>query len=133
VVIVANYSQRAINPKLLCVPGPHRLGRYYALLGLLGAFGVLAFIFSLSSPTDDDIQPECFLSSKSKQCFRTNYKAVSNLRAFRICSIRSALAPPTLQTTSYDVTARVYVTGDEIKDRICSSRTGDRSPPAKLS
>lgn len=132
-VVMANYSQRAINAELLCVPGPRRLGRYFALLRLLGAFGVLAFIFSASSPGDDDIQRECFLSSKSKQCVRVNYKAVSNSRTFRICSIRSALASPTPQNASYDVTARVCVTDDQIKNGVCSRRTGDRSPPAKVS
>jgi hypothetical protein len=33
-----------------------RLGRYYLLLRLFTAFGVLAFIFSAASPHDDDIQ-----------------------------------------------------------------------------
>jgi hypothetical protein len=98
---------------------------------LLAALGVLAFIFSAISPADDDIQQEFLPRSKSKQCVLANYNAVSNLRTSRVRTVHSALAPPTPQFASYDVTARVSVPGDEIKGRVCSSRTGDRSPPAK--
>jgi hypothetical protein len=130
---VANYPQRAIKAEPLFSRRPRRLRHRRALLGLLGAFGVLAFIFSAISATDDDIQQEFVHGSKSKQCVRANYKAVSNLRTFRICTVRSALAPPTSQFASYYVTARVSVPDGEIKGRVCSSRTGDRSPPAKSS
>jgi hypothetical protein len=80
-----------------------------------------------------ELQQEFFLSSKSKQCILANYKAVSNLRAFRICTVPTALAPPTPQFARYYVTARLSVRDNEIKAKVCSSRTGDRSPPTKSS
>ena len=130
---VANCPQRAIKTEPLLPRRPRRLGYHWARLGLIGAFGVLAFILSAISATDDDIQQEFVQSSKSKQCVFADYKAVSNLRAFRIYTVRSALVPPPPQFASYDVTVRVSVHDAEIKDRVCSSRTGDRSPPARSS
>jgi hypothetical protein len=131
---VANYPQRAIKAEPLLPRRPCRLGHHCVLLGLLGAFGALAFIFCAISPDDDDIQQEFFQSSKSKQCVLANYKAVSNLRrTLRICTVRSALASPTPQFASYYVPACVSVPDDEIEDRVCSSKTGDRSPPIKSS
>ena len=121
---VANYPHRAKAEPLL----PRR-----ALLSLLAALGVLAFIFSATCPDDDDIQQEFLQSSKSKQCVFANYKALSNLRTFRICTLRPALAPPTSEIASYYLTDYVSVTGNEIKCRVCSRTTGDRSPPTQSS
>src|ERR1700680_1204584 len=122
---VANYPQRAIKAEPLLPRRPCRIGHRRALLGLLGAIGVLAFVFSAASPGDDDIQQEFFQSSKSKQCLLANYKALSNLQTFRMGIVSSALSPPTTQCASYDVTARVSGPDDEIKVRVCSSTTGD--------
>jgi hypothetical protein len=127
----ANYAKRITKAETLFSRRPRRCGHRFPLLSLLAAFGFLAFIFSAISPVDDDIQQECFQHSKSKQCVLANYKAASNLRTFRIYTVHSAVAPPTPQFASYDVTARASVPGDEIKGRVCSSRTGDRSPPTK--
>lgn len=63
-------------------------------------------MFSAISPDDDDIQQEFCQSSKSKQCVLANYKTVSN-PTFQICTVRSALAPPTPHFASHYVTARV--------------------------
>jgi hypothetical protein len=128
---VAN-PRRVVKAEPFFARRPRRFGRQYALLSLLAAVGVLAFIFSAISTVDDDIQQEFFFQrSKSEQCVLANYNAVSNLRTFRVRTVHSALAPPTPQFASYDVTARVSVPGDEIKGRVCSGRTGDRSPPTK--
>jgi hypothetical protein len=121
---LANYPRRVLKTDPLFARR--------ALLSLLAALGVLAFIFSAISPVDDDIQQEFFQHSKSKQCVLTDYKAVSNFRTFRICTVHSALAPPTPQFASYDVTARVSIPGDDIKSSRVCSRTGDRSPPSKI-
>jgi hypothetical protein len=126
-----NYAQRPIKAEQF-LRRPRRRGYHRALLGSLAAVGVLAFIFSAASPGDDGLQQEFFLSSKSKQCTLANYKAVSNLRAFRICTVPTALAPPTPQFVRYYVTARLSVRDNEIKAKVCS-RTGDRSPPTKSS
>lgn len=125
--VVVNYSQRTITAEL--ARGPRRRSRRRALLNLLAAFGVLAFVFSAISPDDDDIQQEFLQSSKSKQFVLANYKAVSSLQTGRICTVYSALAQPTPQFAGYCVTARVSVPSDEIKSRVCGSRTGERPPP----
>jgi hypothetical protein len=125
---VDNYPQRTTNAEPLLARRSRRLGCRYPLLCALAAFGSLAFIFSAISPDDDDIQQESLQSSKY---VLANYKAVPNLRTLRICTVRSALAPPTSQFVSYYVTARISVPGDEIKSRVFNSRTGDRSPPTK--
>ncbi len=128
---VGNSPQRTTNAEPLLARRPRRLGCRYPLLCALAAFGFLAFIFSAISPDDDDIQQESLQSSRSKRYVLANYKGLSNLGSFRICTVRSALAPATPQFASYYVTARVSVPCDEIKGRVCSSRTGDRSPPTK--
>jgi hypothetical protein len=129
----ANCPQRGIKAEPWVPRRPRRRSRHYALLSTLAAFGLIAFIFSAISPDDDNLQQEFFQSSKSRHCFLANYKTVSSLRTFRICTVRSALAPPTQQLASFYVTARVSVPDDEIKVRVCSSSTGDRSPPTKSS
>ena len=128
---VANYPQHA-KAEPLFPRRPRRLGSRSALLSLLGVFGVLAFILSATSPDDDDIQQEFSQTSRAKQCVLANYKALSNIRAFRICAVRSVLAPPMPQFASYYVTSLVAVP-DAIKAEVYRSRTGDRSPPTKSS
>jgi hypothetical protein len=119
----ANYPQRTIEAAPLLPSG--------VLLRLLAALGVLAFIFSATSPDDDDIQQEFYRTSKSKPCAFVNYKAVSNLRTFRIGAVCSALAANVAISSHFD-TAGVSVPGYD-KGRVCSGRTGDRSPPTKSS
>jgi hypothetical protein len=131
--VVANFLQRGIKAEPLVLRRPRRLGHHYVLLGLFATLGVLAFILSATSPADDDIQQEFCQSSKSKQCGLASNKALSSPQTFRICSVRSALASPTPQFASYYVTAFLSAPVDEIKARVCSSRSGDRSPPIKSS
>ena len=122
---VTNYPQRAIKVKPLL---PRR-----ALPSLLALLGVVAFLFSATCPDDDDIQQEFLHTSKSKQCVFANYKELSNLYTFRIYTLDPALAPPTPEVASHYLTAYVSVTSNEIKCRVCSRTTGDRSPPTKSS
>ena len=110
--------------------GPRHCMLGYALLNLLAAFGILAFILSAVSPGDDDIQQEFFKSSESKQFAFANYKAVLDLRVFRIRSAGFRLAPRVSTIASHFVTAPLFVPLDQIKCRVSSSKTGDRSPPA---
>jgi hypothetical protein len=125
--VVVNCSRREITAAFA---RRRRHGsRYRAVLSLLAAFGVLAFVFSVISPDDDDIQQEFFQGSKSKQCVRASYKTISSLQTFRICAVYSALAQPTPQFAGYYVAALISVPSDEIKSRVCGSRIGERSPP----
>jgi hypothetical protein len=129
----ANRGQRAIKAEPWFSRCPPRSGHRSALLALLAAFGALAFVFSAISPTDDDIQQEFLRTSKSTQCAFASHRAVSNLRIFQIRAVFSAPAPPTPQFPSHFAIARVSVPEDEIKGRVCSGRTGDRSPPTASS
>jgi hypothetical protein len=119
----ANYPQRTIEATPLLPSG--------VLLRLLAALGVLAFIFSATSPDDDDIQQEFYRTSKLKPCAFVNYKAVSNLRTFRIGAVCSALAANVAISSHFD-TVRVSVPSYD-KGRVCNSGAGDRSPPTKSS
>jgi hypothetical protein len=130
---VTNYPQGGIKAGPVVHHRAHRLRLYYSLLSLLTALGVLAFIFSTISPEDDAIQQDCRLSSKSKQYALAKYKTVSDLRTFLICTVRSALAPPTQRYASYMTASVFFIPADEIKGIVCSSKTGDRSPPRKSS
>jgi hypothetical protein len=114
-------------------PRWRRLGHHCALLGLLGALGVLAFILSAISPDDDDIQQECFQSNKSKQFVLANYKAPSDIRGFRISTLRSALPRRWQLLANSLLLALIFISHQEIDGTIFSSRTGDRSPPTKSS
>jgi hypothetical protein len=128
----ANSAEHAVIAEPL-FPRPWRSSSLRCVpLTLLVAFGVFAFIFSAISPDDDDIQQEFCKTSESRQCTFINSKAVSNLRIFQIRAIHSALAPSAPQSPSQFVIARVSLPGDEIKDRVCSSRSGDRSPPTRI-
>jgi hypothetical protein len=129
----ANRGQRASKAEPWFSRCPPLSGHRSTLLALLAAFGALAFVFSAISPTDDDIQQEFFRTSKSTQCAFASHRAVSNLRLFQIRAVFSVPALPTPQFPSHFATTRVSVPEDEIKGRVCSSRTGDRSPPTASS
>src|SRR5215470_12532724 len=127
---IVNASQRVAKREPLFAGRPCGVGRRQALVSILAAFGILAFIFSAISPVDDDVQPDFFQRSKSKQIIFV-YRAASTLQTFRIRTVHSALATPTPQFASYDVTARLAVCGDQTKNRVCINTAGDRSPPSK--
>jgi hypothetical protein len=132
-VAATNCAPRAIKAEPSFPRYPFRSGHRYALLSLLAAFGVLAFIFSATSPGDDDIQQEFCKTTKSRQSAFADRKAVSNLRSFRIRAVCSALALPTSLFPSYFATARVSIPDDEIMGKVWSSTSGDRSPPTASS
>jgi hypothetical protein len=121
-------AQHAIEAEPLSRRSPRPTAHCFALLSVLAAFGVLAFIFSATSPADDDIQQEFCKTSKSAHC-AAHYKTASNPHLVSTRAVRSALAPSTSQFPAPFVTARVPVSNGEIKDAAGSSRTGDRSPP----
>ena len=130
--LVVNYPARAITAEEL-YRRPHRHGHHRTYLHLLAVFGILAFIFSATSPYDDDIQQEFCQTSHSKHCVLANYKTLLKRGTSRTYTARYALSSTTPQVASYELTAAASVTDDEIKDRVCSRATGDRSPPVEAS
>jgi len=126
-----SYRQCAVTAGVFSSRQRRRL--WYTRLGLIGAFGVLAFIFSAISPDDDDIQQESFQSNKSKQFVLANYKAPSDIRGFRISTLRSALPRRRQLLANSQLLARILISRPEIDGTIFCSRTGDRSPPTKSS
>jgi len=127
-----NHHQRVITAESF-PPRPRHLGHHCALLGLLFAFGVLAFLFSAVSPDDDDIQQQFVQGNKAKQFVLATSKSVPNIRGFRINRVPSALLPPRPLSTRCTVIGRVLSVDEKIIGTIVSSRTGDRSPPSKSS
>jgi hypothetical protein len=88
-------------------------------------------LFSAISPDDDDIQQECVQTNKSKQFVVATYRAPSNIRGLRICTVPYALPPrPQLLANSQPI-ARVFIPHEEIAGTIFSSRTWGtaRLPP----
>ncbi len=128
----ANSAHRAVTGEPVFPRRRRRSGDRCVALTLLATFGVIAFIFSAVSPDDDDIQQVFYKTSESKQCVVAGYKTVSSLRIFRICRIHVALAPSAQQSFRHFAMTRVSVPGDQIRRRVSSGRTGDRSPPTRI-
>jgi hypothetical protein len=124
-----SYRQCAATaPVLSCRQGR----RYYcARWGLIGLFGVLAFLFSAVSPDDDDIQQEFVQANRSKQFVLATYRSAPNVQGLRIKTVRCALVPPRPLSACCHVIGRISVDYKEINGAILSSRTGDRSPPSE--
>jgi hypothetical protein len=124
-----SYRQCALTALvLLC----RRRRRYYcARWGLIGAIGILAFLFSAVSPDDDDIQQESVQGNKPKQLVLANYKATRAVDTFGTSTVRSALVTQPRPTIRRAVVGRVLSVDESILGTIVSSRIGDRSPPSK--
>lgn len=110
-----------------------RLSYCCAQLGLLGAVGVLAFLFSAVSPDDDDIQQDFVQGNKAKQLVLVSDKATRELRTFGTRSVLPALLAQPRTTVRRAVLGRILSVDEKILGTIVSSRTGDRSPPSKSS
>src|SRR6266436_7659303 len=91
---VANDGQRVTAARHLSLHTV-RLSHCCVRLGLLAAFGFLAFLFSVVSPYDDDIQQEFVQNNKARQLVVANYKA-RELRTSCTGTIPPALSPQTL-------------------------------------
>ncbi len=126
-----SYRQCAVTTLVLSC---RRRRRYCcARRGLIGAIGVLAFLFSAVSPGDDDIQQEFVQGNKPKQRVLANYKATCELRTFGTSTVPPALVTLPRPTIQRAVVGRVLSVDEKILGTIVSSRTGDRSPPSKSS
>jgi hypothetical protein len=118
----------ATAPVLSCRQGR----RYYcARWGLIGVFGVLAFLFSAVSPDDDDIQQEFVQANRSKQFVLATYRSAPNVRGFRIAPLRCALAPPRPLSACCHVIGRISTDYKEINGAVFSRSVGPRSPPSE--
>jgi hypothetical protein len=110
-----------------------RLSHCCVLLGLLGAFGVLALVFSAVSPEDDDIQQEFVQGNKPEQRVLANYKATREVRNSGPSTVLPARLAQPRPTIRRAVVGRVLSVDEKILGTIVGSRTGDRSPPSKAS
>ena len=104
----------------------------YAVFGLVGVLGVLAFIFSAVSPDDDDIQQEFVQGSKTRQVVVQNFKSIPSIRVL-INSVHYVFVPQGLTSLRCSAIERVRICDPKIGATIFRSRTGDRSPPATSS
>jgi hypothetical protein len=105
----------------------------YALFGLAGALGVLAFIFSAVSPEDDDIQQEFAQGPESRQCLVQNCKSITSIRVTLVDPVHFAVVARTLLSFRYTALERVRMPSVKIGAMVFRSRTGDRSPPTRSS
>ncbi len=102
-------------------------------LGLIGAIGLLAFLFSAVSPDDDNIQQESVQGNKQKQLVLANYKATRAVDTFGTSTVPPAPVTQPRPTIRRAVVGRVLSVDESILGTIVSSRIGDRSPPSKSS
>src|SRR6202022_703915 len=96
----ANYPQRAIKVGPL-FPAVRVASVGTACCWAYSAPSALSLLCSPQSPRMTTISNKSFVKVVSqKQCVLANYKTVSN-PAFQICTVRSALAPPTPHFASH--------------------------------
>jgi hypothetical protein len=107
----------------------HAFGHRCFRLGLIGAFGVLAFLFSVVSPYDDDIQQEVIELHKPKQTILITYKAPSHIRGLRIKTATSSALMPSAHMLVAAV-EQIYLPGEADPAKIVGKPIGERSPPA---
>ena len=112
-------------------PRRHRLGHRCVTLGVIGACGALAFLFSVVSPYDDDIQQEFVQDSKAKQFVLATYRFAPNVRGLRTNTARCALVPPRPLSTCCHVIGCVSIEYKVIKGASFDSSSGPRSPPSE--
>jgi hypothetical protein len=124
-----NHHQSAINAESF----PRRLGHHCALLGLLSAFGVLAFLFSAFSPDDDDIQQEFVQGNKPTQLVVANHRFTRSVRTVGTSAVLPALVTQPRPTIRRAAVGRVLSVDEKVLETIVSTRTGSRSPPSKSS
>lgn len=97
---------------------------------LMGALGVLAFIFSAVSPYDDDFQQEFGLANKQIECVLLNWKSIPSIRGTLVNPVQCALVPRRLSSPCCPAIGRACISAAKIQATGSSSRTSDgRSPP----
>lgn len=102
----------------------------YAVLGrLIGVLGVLAFIFSVASPEDDDLQQEVALRSESRPSLVQHRNSIASTRVILNGSVHHALVARTLVSFHYRAIQRVRMPALKIWDTVVAKRLLDRSPP----
>jgi hypothetical protein len=115
------------------LPYAMQLSHGCVLFGSLIALGLLAFVFSVVSPYDDDVQQEFVQGKKPKQCVVLNCKATFAVHTSGTNKVRSALLPQRPLIISCGVVRHALVPDEEILRTISSSGIGDRSPPSRSS
>ena len=118
------------------VAAPLRKGRSskrYAVFGLVGVLGVLAFIFSSVSPGDDEIQQEFIQQSRNRQRVVLNWKTAPCIRGTLLKPVHYAFVLRGLPSFCCSTIGRVHISDIKIGAIIFRSRAGGRSPPVSQS
>jgi hypothetical protein len=107
----------------------HRFDRY-TVFGLIGTVGVLALVFSVLSPNDDETQQEFAQGSKIRQCVARNWKSLSSDRSTPVNPVQHVFPGQSLSLSFSSATRRVVISDLKIGATTFRSRTSGRSPPA---
>jgi hypothetical protein len=110
-----------------------RLNHCFVLFGVLTAVGALAFLFSVVSPYDDDVQQEFAQVNRPKHSYLENCKKAAGTHALATNTGQPALLSQRLVMVHCGVKPHDLVADQKIIRTISSSGTGDRSPPNKSS
>ena len=105
----------------------------YPVFGLVGVLGVLAFIFSAVSPTDDSVQQEYVQGSKGRYCIVRNYKSIHSVHGTLVNPNYGAIVPRSLGSFCCSAVGSVRIFYIKFDATIFSIPIADRSPPTRSS
>lgn len=105
----------------------------FAVFGLIGVLGVLAFVFSAVSPEDDEIQQESFQGNKKREYVVQNWKSIPFIRGALVTPVHCAIVPGSI--ASFRCSEIGPVSASDVKPRVTvfCSRIGGRYPPTRAS
>lgn len=103
----------------------------YPVFGLIGVLGVLAFIFSVVSPTDDSVQQECVQGSKNRHGIAESFKWIPYIRGTLVGANPCAIVLRSLGSFWGSAVGSVRIFDVKVDAPIFFSRIADRSPPSK--
>ena len=105
----------------------------FAVFGLIGVLGVLAFVFSAVSPDDDEIQQESFQGNKKREYVVQHWKSILSIRGTLITPVHCAILPGTFSSFGCSEIRRISASDVKPRVMVFCSRIGGRSPPTRAS
>ena len=112
---------------------PNSAATRCAVFRLVGVLGILAFLFSVVSPYDDEIQQEFAQGTKTRRCVVRNWKSIPNVRITLVNPVCCAIVPRRLPFVRCSAIERVLICDVEIGATAFPSQTSGRSPPTRSS
>lgn len=104
---------------------------HFRVLRAIGLCGTLAFLISVASPADDEVQQECLAGRTRQHTVRLLKVASPGATARRIAPAK-ALPVTCFQRHPATNTTSIAIDVLQLPGAILAHQTGDRSPPAEL-